>query len=303
MFVDANVLYAMPLCDTVLRLAERDVFRLLLSEAVLEEAIRNLVSDGRCTAEKGERRRAHILSAFEESFVTGYEPLIDAMTCDLKDRHVLAAAIVGGANQIVTENVRDFPVDSTDPYGIEVVTPDTFLQNVLDLYPQQTLEEITDQAACLKRPQASVHQVLAALSRSAPNFAQNAVTAFAARRGGLGTVSAAAASELSFGSLARAREHGLRAELRDPLLFASDTVVIGFARNAGLGRSQALVARLRPHLEAGLRGIAVFGAQPMQRDLDDLAANEIGAAWAHRWNPTIQFAGTDLAHQLAPWLF
>ncbi len=293
----------MPLCDTVLRLAERDVFRLLLSDVVLDEAIRNLVSDGRCTAETGERRRIRIRSAFEDSFVTGYESLVDAMTCDMKDRHVLAAAVLGGADQIVTENLRDFPADSTDPYGIEVVTPDTFLQNVLDLYPQQTLEEISDQAASLKRPHASVHQVLAALSRNAPNFAQNAATALAASRGGLGLVSAAAASELCLGSMARARDHGLRVELRESLLFVHDFVVIGFVRNAGLGRSQALVSRLQPHLKVGLRGIAVFGAKPTEQDVDALTADAIGTAWADHWNPTIQFAGTNIAHQLVPWLF
>lgn len=64
---------------------------------------------------------------FEDAEVTGYKGLIPAMTNNPKDRHVLAAAITGGADVIVTYNLRHFPPRSRDPYNIDAQRPDEFL--------------------------------------------------------------------------------------------------------------------------------------------------------------------------------
>ena len=51
-----------------------------------------------------------------DALVTGYEPLIDGLVLpDPSDRHVLAAAIVTGADVIVTRNLRHFPAAALDP--------------------------------------------------------------------------------------------------------------------------------------------------------------------------------------------
>ncbi len=54
-----------------------------------------------------------------DALVKGYEVLIPSMTGlpDPDDRHVLAAAIVGRANVIVTYNLKDFPNAALDPYS------------------------------------------------------------------------------------------------------------------------------------------------------------------------------------------
>ena len=56
-----------------------------------------------------------------------------------KDRHVLAAAVRGNVDQIVTFNLRHFPEEAVTPYGIEVVSPDDFPLNVLDMFPKAWL--------------------------------------------------------------------------------------------------------------------------------------------------------------------
>ena len=61
---------------------------------------------------------------FEDVEVTGYEGLVPAMTNDSKDRHVLAATITGGADVIVTYNLRHFPPHSREPYNIDAQGPD-----------------------------------------------------------------------------------------------------------------------------------------------------------------------------------
>ena len=63
------------------------------------------------------------------------------------DRHVLAAAIVGGCKVIVTQNTKDFPNSSTEPFGIRAVRPGTFLLDLFHLDRPQMVD-------CLKRIEA-----------------------------------------------------------------------------------------------------------------------------------------------------
>jgi predicted nucleic acid-binding protein len=57
------------------------------------------------------------------------------LACDPKDRHVLAAAVRADAAAIVTVNIRDFPAPSVESFEIEIIDPDTFLLDQLDLAP------------------------------------------------------------------------------------------------------------------------------------------------------------------------
>lgn len=101
--LDTNCLYGAYLCDTLLRLAEVGTYRPLWSTAILDELQSNLIKRG-----LPESAVVHRISEMRRSFpdaeVLAYETLIDAMTCDKNDRHVLAAAVRGGAQVIVTFN-------------------------------------------------------------------------------------------------------------------------------------------------------------------------------------------------------
>ena len=71
-----------------------------------------------------------------DCLVTGYEELVPGLTLpDPDDRHVLAAAIRGGAECIVTFNLKDFPKSSLDPYRIEAIHPDDFVSRLLEASP------------------------------------------------------------------------------------------------------------------------------------------------------------------------
>ena len=83
-----------------------------------------------------ERTRSLMDRATRDCLVTGYETLISALNLpDPDDRHVLAAAITGHCDVIVTYNLQGFPEAVVAPYGIEVQHPDDFLSNHLDLMP------------------------------------------------------------------------------------------------------------------------------------------------------------------------
>ena len=178
--LDANVVYSIPLLDSSIRLAQRDVCAVRWTVEILEEAQRNLIAKRGDEAQIRHRFEA-LRSHFPDWEINGYENLMPSMMCDEKDRHVLAAAVRGGASQIISANVRDFPEESLKPYDIEVIPPDEFLINSLHMFPKETLEVIREQAAALRRPPLSVNELLAGLSRcGAPLFAEEVATIIAA---------------------------------------------------------------------------------------------------------------------------
>jgi predicted nucleic acid-binding protein len=128
--LDANVLYPAYLRDLLLRLAQAGVYQPRWSPEILDEITRNL-KKGRDTAgrEKVNRVISLMKQHFEDAEVTGYDGLVPSMTNDPKDRHVLAAAITGGADVIVTYNLRHFPPQSREPYNIDAQEPDEFLRH------------------------------------------------------------------------------------------------------------------------------------------------------------------------------
>ncbi len=145
--LDTCVLAPMPLCDTLLRMAEDPAFYIpLWTDDILRELRSTLLRMG-YTEAQATRRITAMETAFEEAKVTGYECLVASMTNDPKDRHVLAAAIRGGAHAIITHNVRHFPPASVTPYDVEVLTPDDFLIHQFHLNPELLIERMASQAA------------------------------------------------------------------------------------------------------------------------------------------------------------
>jgi len=113
-----------------------------------------------------ERTRDQMNRHTRDSLITGYEPLIPSLALpDPNDRHVLAAAIVGRCDVIVTRNQRDFPSSALAPYGIETQDPDAFLCNHLNLAPGTFCGAIAKVRARLKNPPYQVDEYLAILTR------------------------------------------------------------------------------------------------------------------------------------------
>lgn len=114
--------------------------------------------------------------AFPDASVIGSARSIglDALP-DPNDAHVVMAAVLGRADLIVTNNVKDFPGSVLLPLGLEAQTLDAFLLNQLDLAPRETMATLESQASATLRPQRSVADVLQALGRAgSPGFAQAA---------------------------------------------------------------------------------------------------------------------------------
>ncbi|HEY9329030.1 MAG TPA: PIN domain-containing protein [Streptomyces sp.] len=167
--LDTCVLFPNYLRDTLLRMAEAELYEPLWSAEILEELRRNIAD--KVSAEKAKALVETMAGAFPDSLVTGYGKLIPAMTNDPKDRHVLAAAVRGQAHAVVTLNVRDFPADAADPHEIEVLRPDDFLLDLLDLAPVDVFAVLRAQAQSYKREPRDVHGLLDRLAAGgAPQF-------------------------------------------------------------------------------------------------------------------------------------
>ena len=101
-----------------------------------------------------------------EALITNYEDWIESLCLpDPDDRHVLAAAVTGGCDVIVTQNLNDFPQEALAPHGIMAQHPDKFLFKLGEQYPREFLAAFRVIRARLKNPPYAVDQYLANLSR------------------------------------------------------------------------------------------------------------------------------------------
>jgi predicted nucleic acid-binding protein len=165
--LDANVLYPAPLRDILVQLAIDDLFRAKWSADIHREWIEALLR-GEPHRDRAvlERTRELMDMHTRDCLVTGYERLIPALELpDPDDRHVLAAAIVGRCDVIVTKNLRDFPEGILAAYGIGALHPDDFLCSQLNLAPGLFCTAVRTVRARLKNPPYAARDYLAVLTR------------------------------------------------------------------------------------------------------------------------------------------
>ena len=161
-FLDAPVLCLAPLRELLLGLAVSDLHRAKWSNDVHDEWIDALLrTRPDLTRERLERTRELMNAHTRDALVTGYEDLIDVLKLpDPDDRHVLAAAIKGRADLIVTANLKDFPAEALEPWGIEAQHPDEFLTHQFHLSQPVFLKAVKTVRLRLKNPPKSVEEYL-----------------------------------------------------------------------------------------------------------------------------------------------
>jgi hypothetical protein len=105
-------------------------------------------------------------AAVPDANVEDYEFMVPSLDLpDADDNHVLAAAIVGRADVIVTLNLKDFPSEKLSAVSIEAQHPDEFIAHVLTLAPPIALAAVKDLRARLRTPAFDPEEYLAVLSR------------------------------------------------------------------------------------------------------------------------------------------
>ena len=159
---DACVLYPAHLRDLLMQLALSDLFRARWTEQIHDEWIRNVLKNrSDLPFEQLSRTKKLMNSNVRDCLVTNYEYLIFQLQLpDLDDRHVLAAAIAGGAEAIVTFNLSDFPQSILDQYNVVAQHPDNFISDLLDLKPSKVVAAAKTCQQRLKNPPKSFGEYL-----------------------------------------------------------------------------------------------------------------------------------------------
>ena len=168
---DTCVLVPAPVRDLLLRVAEAGLVRASMSDDILDELERVLTRDFEVPSDGAARLRRAVERTFDDNVIPRerYEDLVGLGGLpDADDEHVLAAARSVGAQVIVTMNLKDFPFDRVARFEIEILHPDDFLLDLVDLFPVKIVRIIEDQAATLKNPPRTYEEVLDALARTVP---------------------------------------------------------------------------------------------------------------------------------------
>ena len=136
LLLDTCVIYPTVMRRMLLGVAGRGVFTPLWSQRIIAEwqrAAQKLGPDG--VAQAG--AEAALLAADWPGAEVRYAPSLEARLWlpDPADRHVLAAAIAGSADVIVTLNARDFPRNILAEEGLARVDPDGYLHGVWRAQP------------------------------------------------------------------------------------------------------------------------------------------------------------------------
>lgn len=129
--LDACVLYPTVLREILIGVAGEGLYTPLWSERILEEWARAAVKLGP-TGEAQARAEVALLRAGWPGASVAPQAGLEARLWlpDPADIHVLAAAIAGSADMIVTFNAKDFPRRTLDEEGLKREGPDAFLYDL-----------------------------------------------------------------------------------------------------------------------------------------------------------------------------
>lgn len=164
--LDACVLYPLAMTDALLSLATAGFFAAKWTTRIEDEWMRALERQRPDLVGKLGVRRDSMRDAIPDWEVpeAAWTALVKGIELpDPDDVHVLAAAIAGHADCIVSANLKDFPSAVLLEYGIEAVDPDTFMINQWDLDPVGAIAAFKRMRERRKKPQSSPDEFADAL--------------------------------------------------------------------------------------------------------------------------------------------
>jgi hypothetical protein len=171
--LDANVLIPPGLRDLLLSGAHVGVFRPVWQDEIENEVRRNgarlIVKKYGLNEDAALVRMDYTLGQMNTAFPDAraatrlWAPLVPAMTCEDKDRHVLAVAVGTEATHLVTTNTRDFPIRSR-PASLKVQRAERFLRDRLAETPDLVVAAIESMSARMTNPQQTPIQIAQAIA-------------------------------------------------------------------------------------------------------------------------------------------
>lgn len=150
--LDANVLFPTLLREILLAAATRDLFVPLWSARILEEWARATKKLGPGAEALARGEIALVRAAFPAAEVVPPRALEARLWLpDVADVHVMAAAIAGSADLIVTFNAADFPRAMLAEEGLDRQDPDQLLCGLHERQPQAVAAAVAEVVATARR--------------------------------------------------------------------------------------------------------------------------------------------------------
>lgn len=165
--IDACVLFPTVLREVVLGCAEAGLFEARWSPRIVEEWVRatRKLGDGAEVVARGEA--VALALRFPRASVTPPDALLLRLWLpDPDDIHVLAAAITGHADAILTLNAADFPRDVLAEHGLVRLDPDGFLLSLHDRAPDLVAGVVHGVAATASRLSGQIWTARALLKKA-----------------------------------------------------------------------------------------------------------------------------------------
>lgn len=133
LFLDACVLFPPVTREILLGYARAGGFTPLWSARVLEEwALAMRAKQGEAAEVLARGDIALLRAGFPGGEISNYEEIEDGIfPPDPADAHVIAAAVKGEAEAVITFNIKDFPLRLLRPFGLGRMHPDEFLSTAL----------------------------------------------------------------------------------------------------------------------------------------------------------------------------
>lgn len=164
--LDTNVIFPLVIRDLLFWFAHYDLYTPKWSSNIFHELKSVMVRKG-VEEHVAEARAQKANMAFPDALVNNYQGLIDNLTLpDADDRHVLAAAIKTNANVIVTNNLKDFPQEYLESFGLKAISADDFLTDIIDLNHETAVAAFRELVLHKKNPEMDEYQVLESFRRN-----------------------------------------------------------------------------------------------------------------------------------------
>lgn len=164
--LDTCVVYSGLRRDLLLTMSAQGVFRVVLSEDLLFEIqyveagkLRKLGASESEAERRADRLVAHLRDAFEVLDPRRVELVGEVGLPDPDDEHVVATGLAGGADVIVTDNLKHFPEERL-PDGLRVQGPKDFLHDMVTANPYDAVQALLEMAARRQNPPQGATDIL-----------------------------------------------------------------------------------------------------------------------------------------------
>lgn len=179
MYADSNALVPYYLSDLLLYLSFYRVIRLFWSEYLIKEVCevatrgrwRKHGLDRKTVDQQWDAVKTSRLSQDEISEAVWKTKMHVISGLDLDDYPHMATAIAAKVSVLITSNIKHFDTKMLAAHGIELQTPDRFLDQLLFGVPEEVVSVIKRRQAEFSNPPLGLNSYVNQLSKSVPMFA------------------------------------------------------------------------------------------------------------------------------------